>query len=148
MDGLHRMPIYRHEECIARVVWAAHILSYLTNNRNHAELHEAENNAERDSDTDERSDCETDYETEKTVILSGPRYSVRRKFLDSIAQLLSPCKGWDGVTATAIREGEDGVEVDIARNDAFLSDEDRFDSEVVGYCKMLEKYLAGSAGGR
>ncbi|KAL4962166.1 uncharacterized protein BDV14DRAFT_179123 [Aspergillus stella-maris] len=147
MTGLNRTPIYSHEESIARVVWAAHILSYLTNNQNHEELHEPENNAEPDSDTDELSDCESNYETEKIVILSSPRNSVRRKFLDCVAQVLSPCKGWDGVTAAAMREGEDGVEVDIARNNGFLSDDDCFDSQIVGYCKMLEGFLAGSAGG-
>ncbi|KAI9375261.1 hypothetical protein BJX61DRAFT_182665 [Aspergillus egyptiacus] len=147
MTGLHKTPIYPHEESIARVVWAAHILSYLTNTRNHEKLHKAENNAERESDTDELSGCETDDETEKTVILSGPRSSVRRKFLDCIAQVLSPCKGWNGVTAAAIREAEDGVEVDIARNDGFLSDDGCFDSQIVGYCKMLEEFLAGSAEG-
>lgn len=147
MDGLHTRP-YPPEECIASVVWAAHILSYLTK-RSHAKLHEeAENNAEHDSDTDEPSDYESDYETEKTVVLSGPPYSVRQKFLDCIAQLLSPCKGRDGVTATAMHEGEDGDEVDVARNDAFHSDGGRFDSEVEVYCKMLEEYLAGSAEGR
>ncbi|RHZ69172.1 hypothetical protein CDV55_107132 [Aspergillus turcosus] len=135
-----------HEESITRVVWAAHILSCLTNTRYHEEQHEVDD-AERDGDTDEPSDCETDYETVETAVLSGTRDSIRRKFLDCIAQLLSPCKGWDGVTATAIREGEDRVEVDIARNDGFLLDEDCFGSETVGYCKMLEEYLAGSAGG-
>ncbi|KAL4744885.1 hypothetical protein BDW72DRAFT_212011 [Aspergillus terricola var. indicus] len=147
MTGLHRTPVYTHEESIARVVWAAHILSFLTNNRNHEKLHKAENNTDRDGSTDELIDCEGDYETEKTMILSGPRSSVRRKFLDCIAQVLSPCKGWEGVTAAAIREGEDGVEVDIARNDGFLFDDDCFDSRTLGYCKMLEEFLASSAGG-
>jgi hypothetical protein len=147
MAGLHRTPIYPHEECIARVVWAAHILFYLTSNRSHEELHKAENNVECDSNTGDSSDRETDYETEKNVVLSGPRNSVRQKFLDCIAQLLSPCKGWDGVTATAIREEGDGAVVDIARNDGFLSDEDCFDSDIMGYCKMLEEYLDSSAKG-
>ena len=143
----HRTQNYRHEECTARVVWAAHILSYLKGNQNHEELHEAENNVECGGNTDELSASETDYETEKNMILSGPRESFRQKFLDCIAQLQSPCKGWNGVTATAIREGEDGVKVDIARKDGFLSDEDHFDGKIMGYCKMLEEYMAGSVGG-
>ena len=148
MTELHRTPTSSHEEYIARVIWAAHIISYLSKSRSHSELHEAESKTEEyDSDTDEPSDDETDYETEKTVVLSGSRNSVRRKFLDCIAQLLSPCKGWDGVTATAIREGEDGVEVGVSRNDGFLSDGDCcFDGEIVGYCRMLEEYLAGGGG--
>ncbi|KAJ6009386.1 hypothetical protein N7522_004402 [Penicillium canescens] len=141
----HRALNCPHGECTVRVVWAAHILSYLKDNQNHEELHEAENNLECGSNIDESSDYETDYETDKNVIMSGPRNSVRQKFLDCIAQLLSPCKGWNGVTATAIREGEHGVEVDIARNDSFPSDEDSFGDETMGYCKMLEVYLAGSA---
>lgn len=145
---MYRLPIYPHDECIARIVWATHILSYLANNRKHEELQEPENNAERDGYIEESSDCEADYETEKAMILSGPRDSVRRKFLDCIAQLLSPCKGWKGVTATAIREGEDQCEVDIARNDGFLSGEDCFNGGVISYCRMLEEYLARSAGGR
>lgn len=147
MAGPHRALLYPQEECLARVVWASHILCYLTQNRSHEELLKAENTLESGSNTDDSSDHETDYETEKNMILSGPRDSILQKFLDCIAQLLSPCKGWDGVTATAIREGEDGVEVDITRNDCFLSEEDCFDSEIMGYCKTLEEYLEGSTGG-
>lgn len=147
MTGPDRTSLYLQEERLARVVWAAHILCYLTKNRSHAELVKAENTAEIGSHTDDSSDHESDYETEKKMILSGPRHTIRRKFLDCIAQLLSPCKGWDGVTATAIREGEDGVEADIARNDNFLLDGGRSDGDFLEYCKMLEEYLEGSTGG-
>lgn len=77
------------------------------------------------------------------MIVSNPRASVYEKFLDCIAQLLSPCKGWNGVTATAIREREDGVEVDVARNDGFISHGDRVDSAIISYCTRLEGYIAG-----
>lgn len=147
MAGPHRKPIYPQEECLARVVWAAHILYYLTKNRSHAELLETENTTEIGGHTDDSSDYEADYETEKNMILSGPRDSIRQKFLDCIAQLLSPWKGWNGVTATAIREGEAGVEVDIARNDEFLIHGVCFKSEILEYCKMLEEYLEGCTGG-
>ncbi|KAJ5179730.1 hypothetical protein N7492_002940 [Penicillium capsulatum] len=146
MADLYRVPTHPHEEYTTRVIWAAHIVSYLTNNRNQEKLHDGEYNEECDSEIDDSSDGDGD-ETEKNLILAGPRKSIHRKFLDCIAQLLSPCKGWDGVTATAIREGEDGVEVDIARNDGFLSVEDCIDIEVVGHCRMLEEYLARSAEG-
>lgn len=131
------------EECIARVVWAAHILSYLTNDRKHEELLDVNIHVKHDVNTDESDECEMDYESDKTVILSGPRESVRQKFLDCIAQLLSPCKGWDGVTATALREEEDKVEVDVARNDGFLSD-----NQAAVCCRILEEYLAGNSEGR
>ncbi|KAJ5764911.1 hypothetical protein N7520_004470 [Penicillium odoratum] len=142
MFGLDRKSVYSPGESTARIVWAAHILFYLTNNRKHEELHEDQNNLERDNNADDSSDYETDYETEKNVILSSSRDSVRQKFLDCIAQLLSPCKGWDWVTAAAIREGEEGVEVDITRNDGFVSDEE---NERMSYCKMLEEYLDSNA---
>lgn len=148
MAELHTASLCPQQESLARIVWAAHILYHLTKTRSHEELLEAESNMECGSNTDNSSDYDTNYDTEKNTILSGPQDSVRRKFLDCIAQLLSPCKGWDGVTATAIREGEDGVEVDVARNDNFLSDGVCFDSEIVGYCKILEEYLEGSDGGR
>ncbi|KAJ5642342.1 hypothetical protein N7490_006342, partial [Penicillium lividum] len=64
-----------------------------------------------------------------------------KRFLNCIAQLLSPCKRWDWVTAAAIREGEEEVVVDITRNNGFVSDED---NEIMSYCKMLEKYLDSS----
>lgn len=131
------------EDCIARVVWAAHILSYLTNDRKHEELLDVNKNVKHDVNTDESDECEMDYESDKTVILSDPRESVRQKFLDCIAQLLSPYKGWDGVTATALREGEDRVEVDVARNDGFLSD-----SQAAVCCRMLEEHLASNSEGR
>lgn len=139
---------YFDDERIARVTWASHILSYLTNTQSHGkEPRDTRNNTECDnSDTDEPSDTETNYETQRTVILSPPRTSIREKFLDCIAQLLSPCKGWDGVTATAIREGEDGVEVDVVRNDGFLSYGDRVRGAVINYSTMLEEYLAGCNG--
>lgn len=43
---------------------------------------------------------------------------------------------------TALREMEDGVEVDIARNDGFSSD-----TEAVQFSRTLEEYLAGSIDG-
>lgn len=132
-------PTLQNEEVIAHVVWAAHILSYLTNKRNNVKLTDEAND---DSDNDEVNDHETDCETEKAVILSGSRDSVRRKFLDCIAQFFSHCKGWDGVTVSALREMEDGVEVDIARNDGFSSD-----TEDVRYSRALEEYLVGSIDG-
>ncbi|KAF3397907.1 hypothetical protein F1880_006246 [Penicillium rolfsii] len=147
MDEPHKASLDPQQECLARVVWAAHILFYLTKTRRHEELPEAESNVDSDSNTDDSSNDDTDYQTEKNTILSGPQDSIRRKFLDCIAQLLSPCKGRDGVTATAMREGEDGVEVDISRNDRFLSDGECFDGDILGYREMLEKYLEDSSGG-
>ncbi|KAJ5812387.1 hypothetical protein N7474_008688 [Penicillium riverlandense] len=131
-----------HKERVAHIIWAAHILFYITSSRSHAKI------SQHSADTEEFEDCETDYETEKAVVMAGPRESVCRKFLDSIAQLLSPSKGWAGVTATALREWESYIEVDIARNDCFLINMNVPDYEVTRYCRSLEQYLFTSAHGK
>jgi hypothetical protein len=96
---LHKMPAslktvsYPDDERIARIIWASHILFYLTKTQSHSKQHQDTGISAVcvDGDTNELSDSETDYETERTVILSGSRASVCEKFLDCIAQLLSPC---------------------------------------------------------
>ena len=104
-----------YEERTARVVWAAHILSYLTKTRSHIELQQPDAVEE-----EEGLDCgELNADTERAAVLQCPRESIRSKFLDYIAQLLSPYKGWENVTATAFSERGDFVEIDVARNDCF-----------------------------
>lgn len=131
-----------HEERATRIVWTAHILSYLTGNRSHRELNQ------HDSDSEDSDDFTSDYQSDNTVVLTGPKNSVRQKFLDCIAQLLSPCKGWNGVTATAIREGEDLVEIDVARNDCFECNDGYSLNDTRDYCRELEKYLRTAAQGK
>lgn len=146
MTGLHRKPVYTHEESIARVVWAAHILYFLTNNRNHEKLHEADNNADRDGDTDELSDCGGDYDTENYDSIGSSKFrSSKIPGLYCAGAIALQGMGWGH--CSGYTEGEDGVEVDIARNDGFLFDDNCFDSRTLGYCKMLEEFLASSAGG-
>ncbi|KAL3441576.1 hypothetical protein BJX65DRAFT_313664 [Aspergillus insuetus] len=145
--ALHRaLATDKHKERTAHIVWAAHIVSYLTRKRSQPPLHDTNNEPAHhgNGDTDETSDCESDYQTERAVVLSGTRDSVRRKFLDCVAQLLSPCKGWDGVTAAGMREGEHGVVVHVARNDGFMTDQDHADLEARKYCRELEEYLAST----
>jgi hypothetical protein len=137
-----------HDERIARVVWAAHILAYLTKKRL-LQLDEAGDTTDSDSDTepDKEIDHETGYQTERAGVLSSPRDSVGRKFLDCVCQLLSPSKGWDSVTAAAMHEGEDGVIVNVARNDAFLLKEGHYSTETFRYFRDLEEYLAACGEG-
>ena len=133
-----------HEERTARVLWAAQILYYLTNHRSHMELSQPDN-------ADEEEGLEygsLDAETERTEVLQGQRESIRSKFLDTIAQLLSPNRGWESVTATALREREDFVEVDVARNDCFEITRSRsgqyacsFGEVEAEYCRALMDYL-------
>jgi len=146
MEETSHETIPGYEELIAHVVWAVHILSHLTKKRSHIDLHKSETIEE-----EEEFECgELDAETERTALLQEPRESIRSKFLDCIAQLLSPCKGWDNVTATALREREDFVEVDVARNDCFgIAGDGRpgqhvyaFGAAEADYCRKLEAYLS------
>ncbi|KAL7784097.1 hypothetical protein V8C37DRAFT_396383 [Trichoderma ceciliae] len=146
-----REAIPSSEERTARVFWSAHILFYLTKRRSHVELHQTDA-VEEDEEEAEADDM--DAETARTVTLHGSRESVNSKFLNCIAQLFSPSKGWEDVAATALREREDSVEVDVARNDCFGISRGKNPFELAGnfegveaeYCRQLEKYL--STGGQ
>ncbi|RYP51167.1 hypothetical protein DL768_003435 [Monosporascus sp. mg162] len=134
------------EEHTARIIWVVHILSYLTKGRSHVGLEQLDANYEEE----ELDDGELDTTTERMACLSGSKESIRFKFLDCVAQLLSPSKGWDYVVATALREREDFVEIDVARNDCFgitgecWSTRGASDSGVAEeeYCRKLETYLS------
>ncbi|PYH28405.1 uncharacterized protein BO87DRAFT_420397 [Aspergillus neoniger CBS 115656] len=132
-------------EHVARVVWAAHILAYLNKGRSHAQVEKDEDDVASDADseieTEVAVDDETDTATAIAVALSASRESVLRKFLDCVCQLLSPSKGWEGVTAASMRESSGSVFVEVARNDGFGSDCGIFDPATLEYCRMLEEYL-------
>lgn len=118
MEELLHENVSEYEEHIARAVWAVHILYLLTQKRSNVGLLQPK--AAEEEEGEEGFECsELDAETERTVVLQGPRESICQKFLDCVAQLLSPTKGWENVTATALRAREDFVEIDIARNDCF-----------------------------
>jgi hypothetical protein len=103
---------------VAQVLWAAHILALVSKTGSHTQ-----GQTPRDpfvEDEEEHEDVnDIDSDTERAANLAGTDDSVQRKVLDCIAQLFSPAKGWASVTATALRQREDFVEVDIARNDSF-----------------------------
>ena len=133
--------------CTARVAWAVYILYCLTQKRSHTEL-PLPDATEEEEEGYGQSDL--DAETERMVVLQGPSASIRFKFLDCIAQLLSPSKGWDNVTATALREHEDFVAIDVARNDSFGAVSNSwpgqhacaFGRRETKYCAELKNYLS------
>ncbi|KAF4631807.1 hypothetical protein G7Y89_g6314 [Cudoniella acicularis] len=129
-----------YEERIAHVVWAAHILSYLAGERNQTGLIDF---------TEEGFDGEeSDAETDKGIDLTGSDGSIRRKFLDCVAELLSPSKGYDYVVTTGLRESEDYVEIDVARNGDFGEPGSRNSvakSTYRRYFDHFEEYLASAS---
>ncbi|KAI8623618.1 hypothetical protein F5Y19DRAFT_492466 [Xylariaceae sp. FL1651] len=102
------------EERTARIIWVVHILSYLTKGRSHTGLQQP-----HADDEEELDGGELDAITEVITDLSESKESIRFRILDCVAQLLSPSKGWGYVVTTALREREDFVEIDVARNDCF-----------------------------
>lgn len=105
---------FNYEQRIAHVVWGAHILHYLTGERSNTTPLLPELDGDEGFDVDK-----LDVQTDKAGDLIDSDQSLRFKFLDCVAELLSPSKGWQHVVATGLRESEDFVVIDIARNDGF-----------------------------
>lgn len=135
----------KYEECIAHVIWAAHILYYLVGERSQTRLL-PELDEEEDFDGDE-----LDVKTENKVILTRSGDLVRSRFLDCVAELVSPSKGWDHVIATGLRESIDSIEIDITRNDGFgiaaglESGTFRAGDADTQYFEHLQRYLASAS---
>jgi hypothetical protein len=105
---------------LARVVRAAYILSYL----NKYTIVAYQTISARSDDGDHDEELEDDVEVESTDhsthLLTAVDTSPRQKFLNCIAELLAHTRGGQHVTATALRESEDRVEIDVARNRGFV----------------------------
>lgn len=128
-----------YSDQLARIIWASQILHLLTSERAQVSLllPEAEREAVDLGDEDDEDD-ETPFDSDVATIIadleSGQGVKVRQSFLDCIAELLACANGWAYVTATALREREDNVEVDVARNIGFeVRDEE--------YQSLLQRHL-------
>lgn len=126
------------DKAFAHVIWAAHILADLSGkNQSLGSISgsDLDDNEDEDKDQDQ-SNAGADIKSDVNDELVPYAVPLREKFLDCIAELLSRKKGWHHVTATAIREHEDFVEVDVARNSGIEEDDDR------AYFILLEKFMA------
>ena len=139
---MDKVPSQASDE-LAKVVWASHILSYL--NRHTATVYSPSADAASDtSGASDAGDDEDDGEEEEVDVdvtsnnaepLTASDDLIREKFLNCVAELLAHTKGGAYVTATALREGEESVEVDVARNNGH-TDKD------ADYVSGLAKFLA------
>lgn len=130
-----------YEARVARVIWAAHILHYLNGERN-----QAQPLPEPDIDDDFRGHAAaTDIETENDTLTNSVD-SIRSKFLDAVAELLSPSKGWDYVVCTGLRESTNRIDLDVARNDGFSRTAEAQGGQPTWYINQLQKYLAANEG--
>lgn len=125
----------------AHVVWGSHILSYLnphteTLSGKHLQATtSASGHREVDSDEDDDlvGDTEVERATQNTDLLTPYDTNIREKFLNCVTELLSHSKGGATVTAAALREKEDSVEVDLSRNDGFGTHDDSYLSLLAGF---------------
>ncbi|KID94862.1 hypothetical protein MAJ_09161, partial [Metarhizium majus ARSEF 297] len=129
---------------LARVVLASHILSYRNPHTGTLSYKDkptasATGYQDLDSDEDEGLDEDIDVETATQIadLLTPCDIDVREKFLSCVAELLSHSKGGATVTAAALREKEDSVEVDLSRNGGFAAHDET-------YLASLTKFLASA----
>ncbi len=129
---------------LCRVVWASHILSYLnpytdavsgSQERNPSQPNGDHLDSGEETEVEEEDDGERASLDNDTLTPYDP--DIRKKFLNAIAELLSHTKGGANVTATALRENEDSIEVDLARNGGFQQSDEQ-------YLVSLEAFLAAA----
>jgi hypothetical protein len=141
-DNLRPPPTAPRAEIATKITWVAHILRYLGGTFSHPRSDTLSENPilgvlpkRRDTDSEsEGSDLDDDgapdADTERAVTLSGSETHEQRcksKFLDALAELLSPMKGWAYVTAASLQENQDNVTITVARNNGFAGNSDRGD---------------------
>ncbi|RLM00357.1 hypothetical protein CFD26_100340 [Aspergillus turcosus] len=125
---------------LVHVVWASHILSLLNPYTITALDEPLQPNQEvnDDDEADFDDDLDQDFITIDAESLTANCEVLCQKFLDCVCELLAHTKGGVFVTAAALRESEDEVEVDIARNNG-LSVKDE------AYLGSLKRFLAMQA---
>ena len=128
---------------LAHIVWASHILSLLNPYTITAPEEPLQSNREVNDDdaVDSDDDLDQEFDSIDAELLTAKSDALRQKFLDCVCELLAHTKGRDFVTAAALREKEDEVEVDIAQNSGL-------DAEDGAYLNSLEQFLALQADGK
>ncbi|KAJ6108542.1 hypothetical protein N7523_009865 [Penicillium sp. IBT 18751x] len=131
---------------VAEVVWASYILSYwnpYTTPMSDNPL-QPKHTLPIDETTNDDEEYDDSPDIEETSInaafLAVGDKVLREKFLNSISELLAHTKGGGHVTAAALREKEDSVEIDIARNTEFRSEDTKYLSSLVRFlCRRGER---------
>ncbi|OQE24193.1 hypothetical protein PENFLA_c010G07111 [Penicillium flavigenum] len=86
-----------------------------------------------DDDEDYDDSPDTDNASTDTAVLAVGDEALREKFLNSISELLAHTKGRKQVTAAALREQEDSIKIDIARNTGFGREDNNFLSSLARF---------------
>lgn len=138
-----KSPSLQVSDELARVVWASRILLLLNSNTITAPEGPSlsKQDVNDDSAVDSDDDLDQDFDSMDAELLTANSEALRRKFLDCVCELLAHTKGGKFVTAAALREKEDEVEVDIAQNNGL-------DAEARTYLDLLKQFLALQANGK
>lgn len=138
-----KSPSLQVSDELARVVWASRILLLLNSNTITAPEGPSlsKQDVNDDSAVDSDDDLDQDFDSMDAELLTANSEALRRKFLDCVCELLAHTKGGKFVTAAALREKEDEVEVDIAQNNGL-------DAEARTYLNLLKQFLALQANGK
>lgn len=123
---------------VAKVVWASHILSYwnpYTTPMSDKPLQPKHTPSDHDTTDDEDylDSLDIDNASTDTALLAVGDKALREKFLNSISELLAHTKGGEHVTAAALREKEDAIEIDIARNTGFGREDNNYLSSLARF---------------
>lgn len=124
---------------VAKVVWASHILSYwnpyttTVSDKSLQPKHTPSDDEITEDDEDYYDSPDTDKISIDTTFLAVGDENLREKFLNSISELLAHTKGGKYVTAAALREKEDSIEIDIARNTGFGREDNNFLSSLTRF---------------
>lgn len=119
----------------AHLIWSAHLLCYLSCQQSQSPLSPTTVNSS-DADSDE------EFESDVNTVLNPPDTSIKEKFLDCLAEILSHTRGWHHVTATGLREGFNDMVVDVVRNAGFDTNEaDPHSAKDSAYFIKIENFM-------
>ncbi|KAJ5998540.1 hypothetical protein N7451_006350 [Penicillium sp. IBT 35674x] len=123
---------------VAELIWASHILSYwnpYTTPMSDNPLrfkHTPSVNGETDDEEYDDSPSIDKTSTDAATLTLGHEV-LWEKFLNSISELLAHTKGGKHVTAAALREKEDSIEIDLARNTGFRCEDQEYISSLARF---------------
>jgi hypothetical protein len=109
----------------ARTVWASRILGYICQKIPQDRLSHVDNDFESEEDILlDKDDLEVVSDTNQTLTATpgGEPQRIKEKFLDCLAEIMSPKHQWDGVITTSLMAVEEGVRLNIAANSGFEGD--------------------------
>lgn len=110
---------------VARTIWASRILGYVCQKIPQDRLSHVDDESESEEDELlDNDDLEVGSDTNQTLNATpwGEPQRFKEKFLDCLAEMMSPKHQWDGVITTSLMAVEEGVHVIVAANSGFEGD--------------------------